>query len=122
MMNNVSSVAMIMLIVTVVPWVQVASSGEGFENIEKIVSRMYLENYKEILDTFDHLIRGNLWALIAPLKNGNMISLTLYGFSLFYSLYSLANFTPKTLLRTLLSIFLLLSTFGLNPTTLDPFR
>ena len=50
MFNTLTTLGMITFIVMGLPWIQLASTGEGFKVVGHVLSRIYLENYpKETL-------------------------------------------------------------------------
>ncbi len=88
----------------------------GFQVIEKVFSRIYLENYQFSGQIYEPMVTGNLWSLVSPMKNGNFISLLLYGSLVMYVVFfSLRDFSSKRLIHSFLLIFQSVLTFGLFP-------
>ena len=58
---------------------------------------------------------GNLWSLVAPIKNGNLISLLVYGSINLYVLFTIKDYSKKRLFQTLLWVFLIQASVGLIP-------
>ena len=70
------------------------------------------------------MVTGNLWSLINPMKNGNFISLLLYGFVMMYVIFFvLRDFSSKKLVHSFILIAQACITFGLFPSShSDPLR
>ncbi len=62
------------------------------------------------------MVTGNLWSLINPMKNGNFISLLLYGFVMMYVIFFvLRDFSSKKLVHSFILTAQVYLTFGLFP-------
>jgi hypothetical protein len=79
------------------------------------MSKIYLENYPDQALS-QPSITGNLWSLIQPMKNGNFLSLLLFGSThLLVFFLLLKDFSRKKLLQTFLFLSLTQVLLGLYP-------
>ena len=89
---------MVFLFIFCLPWIQLVSGEGGFKQAEEIMSKIYLENYP-IQTLFAKECTANLWSLVQPMKNGNFISLLVFGSSqLIVFFLILKDFSKKKLL------------------------
>lgn len=108
--NRLSTVVMLFLGSTLLIWLPLIAAGEGVEIAENIASKVLLENYKPYDVVYP--LTGNLWSLLDRPKNGNLISIIIFGLCSIYLVFQLRTITQKRLLKYFLWLFLTLSTFG----------
>ena len=116
--NSLGSCLIASLIPILLPWVELTAAEGSLRVIENTFSKIYLENYSSGAAVFsgEGAPSGNLWSLAEPIKNGNFLSLLLYGVCNLYVLFSIADFSKKRTFLSILALALSFATFGLHPT------
>lgn len=120
--TRLSQTGMIYMMVSGMPWIELITSDQGFNLVEKVFFRIYLENFSDLPSLLStQTLSGNIWSLLPAPTNGNFISLLLYGLLLLLLLLKLRrngshSLTIDHLFLTLsISLFLPLSLLHLTP-------
>ena len=98
--NRLSTIVMIFLGTQLIIWLPILTAGDGVLLAEKVASKLYLENYDELATSYN--LTGNIWNIIDALKNGNLISIILFGFFNMYMISKLTTMTKRSLISHIL--------------------
>lgn len=102
---------MIFLVATLASWSPAIISHDGIDMIFTAGSRLYLENYKKI--DLIYAISGNIWNLFEMIKNGNLISIILFGLCNMVSLINIQTLNKRKFIKSILLITLSVLVFGI---------
>ena len=112
--NRLTTMLMIFLITMSMCWLPLITSDNGFSVFESMSSKIYLENYDKEFMVNVSLITGNVWSFFNMIKNGNLVSLIIFGLCNIIVIFSLRTMTKKRFFKNLLWIFLSLTIFGIS--------
>ena len=112
--NRLTTMLMIFLITMSMCWLPLITSDNGFSVFESMSSKIYLENYDKEFMVNVSLITGNVWSFFNMIKNGNLVSLIIFGLCNIIVIFSIRTMTKKRFFKNLLWIFLSLTIFGIS--------